>query len=90
MEFEWDLAKDEANRKKHGISFEQAKAAFDDPFALDFADEFEDEFRSILLGTADGMVLFVVYTERPPITRIISARKANKHEQNRYYHENFS
>jgi uncharacterized protein len=90
MEFEWDPEKAETNVRKHGISFELAKSAFSDPFALDLADEFEDELRSILLGTAEGIVLFVVYTERPPATRIISARRANKHEQNRYYHENFS
>ena len=34
MRFDWDSAKDAANRKKHGVTFEEAVTAFDDPFAL--------------------------------------------------------
>ena len=38
IEFEWDDDKDEANRRKHGVSFEKAKQVFDDPRAIPFAD----------------------------------------------------
>ncbi len=90
LDFEWDTNKASSNLQKHGVSFEDAKEAFQDVFAINLADDFEDEYRSALLGSSDGSILFVVYTERPPAVRIISARKANKNEQNRYYYENFS
>ena len=41
-DFEWNKAKAAANRAKHGVTFEQAREAFDDPFAIDFVDDRED------------------------------------------------
>ena len=90
LEFQWDPDKDAANRQKHGVGFTQAAAAFRDPFAVDWIDDREDydEERVILLGMIDGSVLTVVYTERSNCIRIISARRADRHEQEIYFREN--
>jgi len=91
LKFEWDRAKAEANWKKHGVSFELAKSAFKDPFAIEFLDDREDygESRLILIGTAEGEVLlYVAYTERDDRIRIISARRATQYEQDEYFHQN--
>ena len=89
-EFEWDPDKEAANLQKHGISFTQAAAAFRDPFAVDWIDDREDygEERVVLLGMTDGSVLVVVYTERGSRRRIISARRADRYEQEIYFREN--
>jgi hypothetical protein len=75
------------NYNKHGISFEEAKAAFSDPDHIEMLDIREDygEERYIRIAMARGKVLFVVYTERDGRIRLISARKADKGEQNEYY-----
>jgi uncharacterized DUF497 family protein len=69
------------------VSFEAARLVFDDVFALDRHDAGGGyaEARYILTGMANGMLLTVVYTERGERTRIISARKATRHEQREYY-----
>jgi uncharacterized protein len=92
IEFEWDDAKAADNLRKHGVSFEFAAKAFRDPFGIEWIDDREDygEVRTILLGTADGSILVVVYTERESRIRLISARRATKNEQDRYYRENGS
>ena len=85
--FEWDVAKAQSNLAKHGVAFEAACLAFDDLFALDRIDTGGDpaEVRYVLTGMANGVLLTVVYTERGERTRIISARKATRHEQREYY-----
>lgn len=90
MEFEWDPDKDEANLRKHGISFDFAKDAFSDQNAVEWPDDFLYEERTVLLAMVNATILYIIYAERPPAIRLISARKADKHEQNTYYHENFS
>jgi uncharacterized DUF497 family protein len=89
-EFEWDTDKEAANLHKHGVSFAQAAAAFQDPFAVEWIDSRQDygEQRIILLGMTTGEVLTVVYTERDDHIRIISARKATRYEQEIYFREN--
>ena len=87
MEFDWDRAKNEANRKKHGISFDKAKHIFDGP-TLTRADDRQDygENRHISLGVLSrDAVLLVVHTERGDKIRLISARKANRRERKVYY-----
>ncbi|MGK7883377.1 MAG: BrnT family toxin [Crocosphaera sp.] len=92
MEFEWDDNKNQANIAKHGIDFEQAKAVFNDPWLLIFFDERQEygELREIAIGRMPlvtqnkSFVVVVVYTERNTVTRLISARKANKQERKRY------
>ncbi len=86
-EFEWDAAKAESNFEKHGVGFEAARCVFDDVFALercDFDSE-PSEIRYVITATVNDVILTVVYTERGERTRIISARKATKHEQTEYY-----
>jgi uncharacterized protein len=89
--FEWDDEKAASNIRDHeGVTFEQAAAAFSDPFAVEWIDEREDygEERSILLGMISGQLLYVVYTERGTNIRIISARRATRHEQDIYFRQN--
>lgn len=84
MHFEWDPAKDEINREKHGISFEEASEIFQrDNDYLEIYDEehSEDEERLIAVGPIRRGVVVVSYTERPDdVIRLISARPATKKE----------
>jgi uncharacterized protein len=88
--FEWDTTKAAENYAKHGVSFETAVEIFRDPFGVERPDDREDygEDRYILIGAATGAILTVVYTERNGRIRIISARRATKHEQDDYFIEN--
>ena len=88
--FEWDEAKAAANLSKHKVSFEQARQAFDDAFAVGWDDDRHryDENRYCLLGMVDGKVLFVGYTLRDGRTRIITAREAQPNERRKYHEEN--
>ena len=76
-----------SNLAKHSVSFEAACLVFDDAFALDSVDPGRDpaEVRYVITGMANGVPLTVVYTERDERMRIISARKATRHEQREYY-----
>ena len=86
MEFEWDENKNRLNFEKHGIDFNLAKTAFDGEIVTKVDGRFDyGEIRQVALGEVEGRVLFVVYTERGDVIRIISARKANKKERNVYY-----
>lgn len=90
LAFDWDEAKASQNRTKHRVSFEEATQAFLDPFVIEWIDlrePYPDE-RVVLLGMSPNGILLVVYAERSDRIRIISARKATKHEQARYYREN--
>jgi uncharacterized DUF497 family protein len=88
MEFEWDPAKTATNRRKHGVSFEEAMTVFDDSCAIERFDPTHSsgEDRYVTLGTSERVrVLFVVHTLRHGDTiRIISARKATSGEANEY------
>jgi uncharacterized DUF497 family protein len=88
--FEWDNAKAAANLAKHGVSFEQARQAFGDPFAIDFVDDREDcdEARLILFGMVENRLLVVAHALRGDKVRIISAREAEPHERRKYHEEN--
>ena len=89
--FEWDEEKAASNIRDHdGVAFEQAAAAFSDMFAVAWIDEREDygEERSVLLGMTGGQLLYVAYTERGDNIRIISARRATRHEQDIYFRQN--
>lgn len=90
VEFEWDTVKAATNLADHRVSFEQAREAWFDPFAVEWIDRREQygEERSSLLGMYEGTVLYVAYTEREGAIRIISARRADKHEQDHYYRQN--
>ena len=86
-DFEWNADKSASNRRKHGVTFEEATTAFADPRSLNQfdPDHSVDEDRYILLGKSQfGRILVVSYTDRPPRTRIISARLATRRERNQY------
>jgi uncharacterized DUF497 family protein len=85
--FEWDPAKDEANRRKHGVSFRDAVSAFRDPLSLTIPDPVHSigEQRLVLLGENDeGELLVVVHTDVNERIRIISARRADRRERRDY------
>ena len=89
IKFEWDTAKATSNKKKHGISFEEAQSVFYDEFAVQFFDEdnYVSENRFLMLGFSDEpRLLIVCHCERDEgnIVGIISARKATKNEGNYY------
>lgn len=89
--FSWDSVKAQVNYLKHKITFEEAKTVFFDDNALDFFD-FEHsvaEERHLFLGMSyKSRVLILVYCERHGnVIRIISARKATKTEQLKYWRE---
>lgn len=90
IKFEWDDNKNEINKKKHNVSFEEARTVFYDPEALviDDPEHSEQEDRFIILGLSKKTNLLVVchcYRESDSIIRIISARKATTTETKYYY-----
>ena len=90
LKFEWDKKKDKSNTKKHGVSFEEAQAVFYDEYAIQFYDpeHSESEDRFILLGTSfksNTLVVCHCFREEETRVRIISARKADKDEQDVYW-----
>lgn len=89
--FVWDTAKNESNKIKHnGLSFELASRVFNDPLLYQDYDysHSEDEDREKYIGKIEGLyVVTVIATDREGLTRLISARKAEKTEV-RLYEEN--
>ena len=87
-DFEWDEAKATANLRKHGVDFTEACDVFDDPLAIDRADPPHADRLVILGHTRRARILFVVYAEvHGPRVRIISARRATRHERTAYEKE---
>ncbi len=79
--FTWDETKRRANLAKHGIDFRDAARIFDGPLVtVEDTRERYDEPRYVALGLLEGVVVSVVYAERRDGARIISIRKALKHE----------
>jgi len=93
MKFEWDENKRIDNLSKHGLDFWYALTVFDDKNRVEYPDTREDygEFRICVIGKIKRNILdrttiiMVVYADRNGITRIISARPANKRERRLYY-----
>lgn len=86
--FEWDKEKARQNQQKHGISFADTFAVFEDPNALTLDQYVQRELRLITMGIDGlGRILVVVYTWRGDRIRIISARKATRHEVRQYENE---
>jgi hypothetical protein len=83
MNFEWDEKKNEENFGKHGIDFADVKEIFDGPMLVDLDTRFDyGEDRLIGIGFIKDEVIVIVFTEHPDDTiRVISARKALKHER---------
>ena len=89
MKFEWDDNKEQKNIAKHGLDFSTAVLVFGDENRIEMYDEAhsETEDRYITIGAINGVVtvLYVVYTERSEVIRIISARCATRREKEVYY-----
>ncbi len=88
--FEWDPKKANSNARKHEVTFDEASTVFADPLALLMADPDHSivEERHLLLGMSNRRRLVVVaFAERPPRTRLISARRATRQEQRQYEEE---
>ena len=88
--FEWDERKENANVKKHGVSFGEARSAFFDGHAVIFfdPDHSDDEDRFILLGMSTKLRTLVVchcFRKEETVIRMISARKADKEEEQEYW-----
>ncbi|WP_414565543.1 MULTISPECIES: BrnT family toxin [unclassified Anabaena] len=80
MAYQWNRDKAKANIRKHGIEFADAVSVFSDDLAITIPDE-----RFVTIGIdAFGRVLVIVYTLRNDEIRLISARKATRHEQQQY------
>lgn len=87
MDFVWDARKAAANRKKHGVSFEEACTALRDPLAATGADpeHSEGEARWVTFGVSDaGRLLVIAHTEAGDVIRIVSARLAKRPERRIY------
>ncbi len=88
---EWDPAKARANRRKHGVTFEEAATVFNDPLSSTIPDPMhsESEERFVIVGQSiQQRLLIVVHSDRGDHIRIISARLANPHERKTYEEEN--
>ncbi len=84
--YEWDEKKNRLNIQKHGVSFQTASRIFANP-VLTYVDDRTDygEVRKISIGTVENIAfLTVVHTDRNGNIRLISARRANKAERQRY------
>jgi uncharacterized protein len=90
LTFVWDEEKDRANRRKHRISFAEARTVFYDENAREYSDpdHSENEERFILLGISSRLRVLVVchcYRESESVIRIISARRAQRSEEETYW-----
>lgn len=88
--FTWDESKNVVNKKKHGVSFEEAQTVFFDEYAIEFddPDHSEDENRFLLVGLSQKLRVIIVshcFLENKSEIRIISARKATRKEENAYF-----
>ena len=87
LTFQWDESKANANLKKHGVSFDEAKTIFNDPFSvtIDDPDHSIDENRYVDIGlSSKGRLIVVSYIGRNDRIRIISGRKATRRERKDY------
>ena len=87
LQFEWDSKKAQSNKRKHGITFEEASTIFGDPLSITIDDSAHSigEDRFVTIGTSvNDKLIVVAHTERNDIIRIISARKATRNEKRQY------
>ena len=88
MKFEWDANKAAANLEKHGISFQDATAVFEDPNRIAEEDNRKNygETRINTVGRIHTLlVTTVTHTDRNGNTRLISARQASREEREKYH-----
>jgi len=88
MKFEWDPAKSESNRKKHGIDFQSAQGLWHDELRMEIYAPHPVENRRIIIGQFRGKLWTCVYTMRGDTVRIISVRRSREKEVKLYEKEN--
>jgi uncharacterized DUF497 family protein len=82
MRFTWNEAKRKLNLEPHGLDFSDARRVFEGTTFTYEDDRFDySEPRFVSLGLLDGTVVSIVHTESSRLIRVISIRKATKHEQ---------
>ena len=86
----WDARKSEVDKKKHGVSFDEAKTVFYDENAIRYydPDHSDDEDRFLMVGVSQKLRILIVchcFREEDSVIRIISARKATKGEEDNYW-----
>ena len=89
LRFEWDERKNRSNRRKHGVSFEEARTAFLDDNArmIPDPDHSEGEERFVLIGLSISLRVLIVchcYRQTDEVVRIVSARRADQNEIKQY------
>jgi hypothetical protein len=84
MEFEFDPQKSQANKKKHGIDFDEAQALWDDPDLIEIPVRTSDEPRFLIIAKSSGRHWSGVITYRGGKIRIISVRRSRKEEVDIY------
>jgi uncharacterized protein len=87
MKFEWDTTKRQTNIRKHGIDFEDARKIFFGPTVTIEDPGSYGESRYLTVGMMENHIIVIIHTERQNIIRLISARKATKHEQKYYFQQ---
>ena len=81
----WDGRKAELNARKQGVTFEEAATVFSDLLAVILEDESHPENARIIGESIAARILLVVFVERDrDVLRLISARRATRHERRRY------
>ena len=80
ISFEFDSAKSESNRAKHGIDFVEAQGLWNDPMLLEIPAKTDDEPRYLVIGQIDGKHWSAVITYRGANVRLISVRRARTEE----------
>lgn len=86
MQFEWDEAKNLENIRKHGIDFSDVFEVFENPMLTELDERFDyGEDRWLSIGFLGVGVIVIVWTERQDnLIRIISARRANRYEREKF------
>ncbi|MFA6411272.1 MAG: BrnT family toxin [Syntrophales bacterium] len=90
--FSWDNRKNDANKKRHGVSFDEAKTVFYDENAIRYfdPDHSDDDDRFLMVGLSNKLRILIVchcFGEEDSVIRIITARKATKSEEDNYWRE---
>jgi uncharacterized protein len=84
VDVEWDARKAQANRRKHGVAFQEAVTALEDPLAVTYPDPDHSvsEQRFVTIGLSSfGRILVVGHTDRGVAVRLITARRATRRER---------
>lgn len=88
MNFEWDEEKRLINLQRHGVDFVDVQKVFENEVYTVIDDRFDyGEMRFFTLGLINGRVVAIAHTQTDDVVGIISARKANKYDEEKYYTE---